>query len=348
MASITRRRNRDGSTSWDAMIRIVGYPTTCRSFPTKLEAELWASRIEAGARGRTLALSRDTTLADLLDEVAPRLKSKSDAAMAYWRDKLGALRLLDVTPAVIAKHRDLLTGAPTRAYKHKKTKPRSASTVRRYLADLSRVFSIAVKELRVIDHNPVASVIAPPQSRGRTRYLTSDERSTLLSACKASESCDLYTAALLSLTSGLRRGEMYRMTWRDVDLVRRWVILPRTKNGEARGIPLTHEMAALLKAKRYAAAKQLDDVRAVSDALVFPENMTRGWRTALKRCGLVNFRWHDLRHSCASLLVQNGANLSEVAALLGHKDIRMAHRYAHIGSQHTLSLVDRVMQGIAA
>ena len=76
--------------------------------------------------------------------------------------------------------------------------------------------------------------------------------------------------------------------------------------------------------------------------------MTRAWRTALKRAGLDDFRWHDLRHSCASLLVQNGANLSEVAALLGHKDIRMSHRYSHLGGAHTLSLVDRVMQGIAA
>ena len=103
MASITRRRNHDGSTSWDAMIRIVGHPTTCKAFPNKLEAELWSSRFESAARGRTLALSRDMTLTDLLDEVEPRLRSMSSSAAAfrYWREALGTFRLLDVTPAII-------------------------------------------------------------------------------------------------------------------------------------------------------------------------------------------------------------------------------------------------------
>jgi len=68
MASIARRRNRDGSSSWDTTVRIVGYPTQCQSFPTKLEANLWASRMEAAARGRTLALARDMALAQLIDE----------------------------------------------------------------------------------------------------------------------------------------------------------------------------------------------------------------------------------------------------------------------------------------
>ena len=76
---------------------------------------------------------------------------------------------------------------------------------------------------------------------------------------------------------------------------------------------------------------------------VFSWDMTRTWRTALRRAGLLGFRFHDLRHSAASMLVQSGANLSEVAQRLGHKDIRMTQRYSHIHSAHTLALIDRVM-----
>ena len=70
MASITRRRNRDGARSYDAVVRIVGYPTACQSFRTKLEAELWAGRVESAAKRRTLVLARDMTLAQLIPAIA--------------------------------------------------------------------------------------------------------------------------------------------------------------------------------------------------------------------------------------------------------------------------------------
>jgi integrase len=65
------------------------------------------------------------------------------------------------------------------------------------------------------------------------------------------------------------------------------------------------------------------------------------------KASLIDFRFHDLRHSAASRLVQSGANLSEVAQLLGHKDIRMTQRYSHVHNEHTRALVDRVIEGIA-
>ena len=74
--------------------------------------------------------------------------------------------------------------------------------------------------------------------------------------------------------------------------------------------------------------------------------MTRAWHTARRRAGLTDFRFHDLRHSAASHLVQSGANLAEIAELLGHKDIRMTRRYSHVHNAHTQALVDRVMGGI--
>ncbi|MFO1306607.1 MAG: site-specific integrase [Burkholderiales bacterium] len=331
MASITKRRRKDGGTSWDAMIRVRGYPTRCKSFRTRLEAENWASRTEAAAYGRTLVLGRDVTLAQLLDEAEPKLRRPVGAALAYWRAHLGDVRLIDVTPILIARHRDLLLGAPTKAHGHKRTRPRSAGTVRSYLSYLSSLFTIAVKDLRWCESNPVAQVTLPKPAPGRTRFLSDDERTALLASCRASEAPALYAFVLFALTTGARRGEIAGLRWTDLDLGRRWAIFPKTKNGDARGVPLVQSVV-----------DELGKLPKVGE-LVFPQDMGRAWDTAVRRADLVGFRFHDLRHSAASRLVQNGANLAEIAALLGHKDIRMTRRYSHVHNAHTLALVDRVM-----
>jgi integrase len=335
MATFSKRRNADGSTSWDAMVRVVGYPPTGKSFPSKLAAELWAARTEAARRGRTLASARGMTLGQLIDDALPRLTNPTTAVFAYWREQLGDVRLERITPELIALHRDRLLGANCRGHNHKTTKPRSPATVRNYLIELSRLFATAAKEMRVMDGNPCASVKKPKASNEVVRWLTDDEQTALLAACKASESPDLYPFVLFALTTGARKGEIAALEWAQVDLKRRWATFPRTKNGDARGVPLTTAVCALL------------DPRPRDTGVVFPVDITKAWHTAVDRAGLVSFRFHDLRHSCASALVQNGANLAEVATLLGHKGLQMTLRYAHVGNAGTSRLVDRVMGGVA-
>jgi integrase len=335
MASLRRRRNRDGSTSWDVTVRRVGYPTTCKSFPTKMEAELWAARTESAAAGRTLVLAKNTTLAKMLDAVLPRLKNPVACAFAYWREAIGDLRLVDVSPAVIAKHRDLLLGAPCGGHKHKRQRPRGTHTVRNYLVELGRAYQVAMKELRVVDSNPVALVSKPPASRWRVRFLSDDEQTRLLDACRTSDSADLYPFVLFCLTTGCRKGEASALTWGNVDLERRWAIFPTTKNGSARGAPLTQTVADLLR------ARSRDGDR------VFPIDITSAWHTAVTRAGIADFRFHDLRHNAASRLVMAGASLIETATVLGHKTPAMTMRYSHLAGAHTANLVDRVMGDVA-
>ena len=332
MASITRRRNGDGSTSWDALVRVVGYPATCKSFRSKLAAELWAAQTEAAARGGTLAASRGLTFGRLLDEALPRLTNPTTAVFAYWREHLGDVRLDKITPELIALHRDLLLGADCcGGHRHKTSKPRSAATVRNYLIELSRLFALAVKELRVMDANPCARVTRPKVSNEIVRYLSDDERIALLAACKASDSPDLYLFVLFALTTGARKGEIAALEWKRVDLKRRWATFPRTKNGDPRGVPLTTTVCALLSA------------RPRDQGRVFNVDITKAWHAAIARAGIENFRFHDLRHSCGSAMVQAGANLAEVATLLGHKSLQMTLRYSHVGNAGTMRLVDRVM-----
>ncbi len=335
MANISSRRRRDGSRSWDVTVRRTGHPTACRTFRTKLEAQLWAARIESRMAGRTTAVSREMTFADLCDEALPMLRNPTKAAFDFWRASLGTLRLVDITPSLIAQHRDRLLGAPSGGHRYKTLRPRSAPTVRNYLLELSRLFSHAVKEMHVVDENPVCRVSKPSAAKWRVRFLSGDERTALLSACKASPSADLYPFVLFCLTTGCRKGEASALEWRHVDLTRRWAVFPTTKNGTARGVPLTTAVADLLRQRER------------TGPLVFPHDITSAWHSAVEKAGLVDFRFHDLRHSAGSTLTMNGANAVEVATLLGHKTLDMVKRYSHLSAAHSVALVDRVMGDLA-
>jgi integrase len=333
MASLTKRRKRDGATVWDAQVRVTGYPPQSRSFPAKLEAQLWAAKTEEAVRSTGVAVNGKLTLADLIDEVEPRLRRRA-APLRYWRDELGHLRLAKIRPALIALHRDRLIGAPCGGWGYKKLKPRSPGTVWMYLQVLHRVFAIGQRELFLITENPVSAVKRPSLPRGPTRFLSDEEITALLDACKVSENTDLFAFVLLAITTGARKGELLALEWVNVDVERRWAILPKTKNGDARGLPLTQAVLDALMAVERAGMR------------VFPLDPARAFRTACKRAGITGCTLHTLRHSCASYLVRNGATLPEVGRLLGHRDLHSTQRYSHIADQHTAALVARVMGNV--
>jgi hypothetical protein len=189
VASFTREQLRDGTEVWDVCIRRRGYPTIGRRFKTLLAGQIWAERTEASLKGEVLP--HRMTFDQLCVEGLPRLTNPATAAFAYWRNHLGNLRLDRITPTMVAMHRDQLLGAECRGHGHKSTKARSEATVRNYLIELSRLFAVAVKELRVLETNPCAHVTKPRASKQIVRWLTDDERTRLLDACKASQSPDL-------------------------------------------------------------------------------------------------------------------------------------------------------------
>ena len=95
MATIHKRRNGDGSTSWDATVSVVGYPRTKMSFRSKLAAELWAARTEDARQGRTPSSRRGMTFGHLLDEALPRLTNPTTAVFEYWRAELEDVQLAE-------------------------------------------------------------------------------------------------------------------------------------------------------------------------------------------------------------------------------------------------------------
>jgi integrase len=215
-----------------------------------------------------------------------------------------------------------------------------ATTVR-YLAALSHVFTVAVNDWEWAESNPVKGVRKPKEPCGRDRYLLDEERERLLTACKASKSKDLYTFVVLALATGMRRGEIAWLEWRDVDFARGVITLRDSKNGTRRGIPLRGPIVKILKTRA--------GTRQQESALVFPGDnpkkpidLTTPWRTALAKSGVEDFRFHDLRHTAASYLAMNNASSLEIAGVLGHKTLQMTKRYSHLSVDHLGAVMERV------
>ena len=358
MATITKRTDSTGATSYRVEIRLKGAGRQSETFKRLTDARKWAQATETAIReGRHFGTveAKRRTVADLIDrytrDVLPGKKAKTQAPqgqqLAWWRARIGEKTLADCTPALIAECRDALAGTVS---KRRKT-ALSPATVNRHLAALSHAFTVAVKEWGWVEANPLAKVSKPKEPRGRVRFLSDDERERLLQACRASASPDLYPAVILALSTGARQQEILGLHWPQVDLARRVATLHETKNGELRVLPLAGPALELLRER----AK----VRRLDTDLVFPGRARRPgpdgkpkppapvdlrtpFETALNRAAIEDFRWHDLRHTAASYLAMNGASLAEIAEVLGHKTLSMVKRYAHLSEAHTASVVERM------
>ncbi len=150
--------------------------------------------------------------------------------MKWWPENIGYLSLADVTSDIIVEQRDKLAQGKT------SRGDRTNATVNRYLAILSHLFTVSVKEWRWSHENPVLNVTRLKEPRGRVRFLSDDERVRLLEVCKQSESEYLYVVVVLALATGARKMEILGLKWQDVDLIRGVVTLHETKNGETRSI----------------------------------------------------------------------------------------------------------------
>jgi integrase len=267
----------------------------------------------------------------------PKSFAKQSAQLAVWKERIGDLTLANVTPALIAEHRDQLAREIT-----VRGQQRSPATVNRLMAALSHAFTIAVKEWGWLDDSPMRRVSKLKEPRGRVRFLSGDERTRLLHACRESSNPYLYPAVVFSLSTGARRMEIMSLRWADIDVQRGMIVLHETKNDERRALPLQGHALALIK--------ELGKVRRLDTDLLLPSQtnpnkpmeLRAPWEHALQKADITDFRWHDLRHSAASYLAMNGATLAEIAEILGHKTLAMVKRYSHLSEQHTSRVVAKM------
>jgi len=305
MATFDRRLDKDGKYVHRARVRRKGYAPQVATFHKLSDARKWAQVTEAamleGRHFKTTA-AKSHTLADLIDryihEVLPQKGHSSiymqTQQLTWWKKQLGHCILADLTPALVAEYRDKLARGDE--------VQRANSTVNRYLAALSHAFTIAVKEWGWLGDSPMRKVRKPKEPRGRVRFLSDDERKRLLDVCRESDSQYLYTIVALALATGACKMELLNLTWQDVDLKRGVITLHETKNGERRILPLTGHALALM---REHASRQCKET-----SLIFPSqngkaarDIRTAWRHTVKRAGITNFRYHDLRHNPAYLFM---------------------------------------------
>jgi integrase len=350
MANVEKRISKEGKITYRVKVRLKGFPTQQATFERLTDARKWAQNTESAiregrhfktteAKKRTLGEMLDRYIKDILP-TKPKNSKNTLLHLTWWKEELGSFSLADISPAMIAEKRDHLASGIT-----KRNTKRSPSTVVRYMAALSHAFTIAVKEWGWLEDSPMRRVTKPKEPRGRVRFLSDDERSRLLAECKNSDSECLYIAVVLALSTGARRMEILGLQWQDVDLQRGFITLHETKNGERRALPLAGHALELMN--------QHAKIRQMNCSLIFPGknfnnpiDLRTPFENALKRSQITDFRWHDLRHSCASYLAMNGASLAEIAEILGHKTLQMVKRYAHLSEAHTSKVVARMNEAI--
>ena len=216
-------------------------------------------------------------------------------------------------------------------FREDRLKKVSSGTVLKDLGLLSALINTGRTEWgleNVLRTNPVSLISKPRAPRPRDRRLEEGELEKLLDFNSSSNHDAWFRPVVLfAIETGMRRGEILSLCWQHVHLDKRYVHLPDTKNGDSRDVPLSPLALELLR----------DLPRNIrSDQVVFPlhfEALKSSWRRACCRAGISNLRFHDLRHEATSRFFEKGLNVMEVAAITGHKDLRMLQRYTHLRAE---------------
>jgi len=218
-------------------------------------------------------------------------------------------------------------------------RPLAGATVNRALALLRHLLRLAHDEWEVLDALPRIRMEREPE--GRLRWLTPEEATRLLDACRQSRNADLTDLVEFALFTGMRRSEVLGLSWERVDRARGVVLLDVTKSGRRREVPLNSRADAVL------ARRGSKSTGAVFGAQHW-DHFRSAWENAVERARLANFHFHDLRHTFASWAVQRGASLQEVKDLLGHHSLAMTLRYGHLAPEHLRTAVARLDAALSA
>lgn len=202
-----------------------------------------------------------------------------------------------------------------------KARGEAVASINMKLKILKRMFNLASKDWEWLDRNPIASVSLLPGANKRTRWLTSEEEGRIFHHSPPW----LKEINLFALHTGCRLGEILSLSWGEVNLFARTILIATSKNNEPRTIPMNQIIFDLLKEK--------SKIRSIQDGRVFPFKkcaVQYRFRLASERARVEDIHFHDLRHSFGSRLVQAGVDLYRVQKLLGHKSPLMTQRYAHL------------------
>ncbi|SOE08615.1 site-specific recombinase XerD [Hoeflea halophila] len=315
MASIRKH-----GTGWQAQVRKLGHAAVVKTFRKKTDAEAWARQTEiAIERGEYAAPKQTHTsppLSDLLFRYLEQCTAtKRGAVSETYRIKTMLKHPMARLPV------SRLKASAIAAYRDERLKIVTPSSVRRELVILRHCLEVARREWGVpLSDNPVRQIQMPSESNARERRVSRNEIAALIKGLSRTRNEWVAPVVWFALATGMRRGEILGLAWDNVDLDARTAKILRTKNGHARTIPLSEDaIKVLVKLPR-----EGDQVFPIS------ENAFRlSWERLKRRAGLIDLRFHDLRHEAVSRFFELGLNVPEVALISGHRDVRMLFRYTH-------------------
>jgi integrase len=346
MATITVRTGARGVT-YKAEVRMAGHRALTKSFKSKADAKTWARDLESKLSKGEYADSEaeHRTLEDACKQYIkthPDIASDHARIVNWWKDTHGRRTLAKVTtPWLTGIRDDLAAGSYMVGPKgHQTERKRKPGTVNRHLTYLKTVLSYCV-EIGWMPRSPAVKKLTEGR---RVRFLSDDELQALTAALAECDERVMLPFAFCAISSGARAGELLSLEWKDVDLAKGVATIHTSKSGEGRKLYFRGKALDLLK--------DYNKVRNIKSPGVFLLNsgapLTHSvygklFREALTKADIKEFRFHDLRHTAASYLAQNGATLLEIQQILGHKTPTMTARYAHLVESHVEAVVDRVM-----
>ncbi len=210
----------------------------------------------------------------------------------------------------------------------------SDSTINREIDVFKNIFTKAV-EWGKITKNPIQTIKKLKVKNERLRYLEREEINLLLNKCAE----HLRPIIIVALNTGMRKGEILGLKWHDVDFKRDNINLLDTKNYEKRTLAMNSSVRKALFGVRKTANSPYIFCNKKGKPL---RDVKKSFHTALRKAGIVNFRFHDLRHTFASQLVMIGIDLNTVRELLGHKSLQMTLRYAHLSPFYRKQSVEKL------
>jgi integrase len=294
--------------------------------PSKKLAELVLKDVHLkNAREEYLGILENKKI--LFDEFAKKYLdySKTNKSPAtYERSERFSAKQL--TLAFKGKLFHSITPVMIEEYKAARLQSVTPASVNRELACLKYMYTKAI-EWGYVKVNPAKQVKLLKEPPGRLRYLKPEEVDALLKACAS----HIHPIVVMALNTGMRKSEILNLRWQEVDLGNRKITVANTKNNEKRVIPINQTLY-----------KELSTLQRNPDSnYVFlgknglpVGDIKKGFLGALKRAGIVDFRFHDLRHTFGSQMIMQGVDIRTVQQIMGHKTIKMTMRYSHLSPEY--------------
>lgn len=268
---------------------------------------------------------------DYAKEYLEYSKANKSHSMYERRDKVS---LNQLTPFLKGYFLCGITPQMIERYKVMRLNTVQPATVNRELACLKHMYTKAL-EWGYARINPTKGIKLLKEPPGRLRYLEPKEAELLISKC----SLHLRPIVVMALNTGMRRNEILRLKWENVNIEYRKIQIINSKNNQLRVIPINNRLYQELN-ELY---KQRHGVYVFEGSNGMPyKDIKTAFHSALRRAEIENFHFHDLRHTFGSQLVMSGVDLRTVQQLLGHKDIKMTIRYSHLSPVHVQEAVNKL------